>query len=236
MTTTASTRLRDDVYKNYEAARQAHAANPNDDAAKAELRATDEALAVELMAFAKRMIYAKYGDRVHRIDDHEIIIHDAGTHLFQQLARPGSIGNGGGGFNGTNGNGKKCSLSTWAWSVVDHYMLARIEERIRVLLPPNGLCLAETVEHPAPSPYKRAVLVEVLSSMSEKERQLWDLKVAGMTIPEIAEKLGKAKSTIDYRWHKITTKIRKRHQQHKAVPRTNKKQEEQTHARYSSAK
>lgn len=202
MTTTPSPHLRDDAYKNYEAAKQAYDASLKDDAANLELRAAEEVLAADLMAFAKRVIYTEFGNRINEFDA-ESIIQDAGTYLWQQLCRPESIGNGNGGFTA------KSLLSTWAWSVVKHYALAQIGAARKLLTEPNETFLSEEIVEPAPSPFRYVAQDEIINSLNDAERAVFIGKSEGFTGHEIAEREGVVDSTIDYRWKIARKKIRR---------------------------
>ena len=201
MNTMASARLSEDVYKNYETARHTFDASLKDDAAKAELRAAEAVLAVELLAFAKRVVYTEYGQRINECDS-EAIIEDAGTHVWQQICRPESIGNGNAGYTGKNG----CSFSSWAWSVVKHFVLARVKGS-REVCEPNGSFLQDKLPDFAPNPYKCVVRSQIISSLSDKQQRLYALKEEGYTGHEIAENEGVADSTVDYQWKQVRKKI-----------------------------
>ena len=197
MTTTASTHLSENVYTNYIAAKQAHLVDPDNAAAKATYLAAEATLATELLAFAKRVIYAKYGDNINRFDP-DAVIQDAGTELYQQLCHPESMGNGNGGFSG-----KSC-LSTWGWSVVNNRVLKHFEELRRFDRLPEG-----HIHHPAPSPFEAVARDEIINSLNDAQKAVFIGKSEGFTGHEIATKEGVVDSTIDYRWSKLKTKIRK---------------------------
>jgi DNA-directed RNA polymerase specialized sigma24 family protein len=202
MNTMASARLSEDVYKNYETAKHTFDASLKDDAAKAELLAAEAVLAVELLAFAKRVVYAQYGQRINGCD-FEAIIEDAGTHVWQQICRPESIGNGSAGYTGKNG----CSFSSWAWTVVKHFVLAQVKSS-RTVSEPNDLFLQDKLRDSAPNPYKCAERSQTISSLSDKQQRLYALKEEGYTGHEIAKKKSVADSTVDYQWKRVREKIR----------------------------
>lgn len=197
MTTTASTHLSEDVYTSYIAAKRAHLVHPDDAAAKATYLDAEATLATELLAFAKRVIYAKYGDNINRFDP-EVVIQDAGTELYQQLCHPESMGNGNGGFSG------KSSLSTWGWKVVNNHVLKHFKELRRFDRLPEG-----PVHHSAPSPFEAVARDEIINSLNDAQRTVFTGKTEGLTGHEIAQKQGVVDSTIDYRWKMARKKIRR---------------------------
>ena len=177
-------------------------ASLKDDAANLELLAAEEVLAAELMAFAKRVIYTEYGNRINNL---------IRSPLFKMLAH----------ICGSNYAGRKASamamadftakslLSTWAWSVVKHYALAQIEAARKLLTEPNETLLSEEIVEPAPSPFRYVAQDEIINSLNDAERAVFIGKSEGFTGHEIAEREGVVDSTIDYRWKIARKKIRR---------------------------
>ena len=205
--TTCAARLSEDAYNNLVAAKAALLANPKGspghDAAKATHSNADSTLAIELLAFAKRVIYVEFGDSINQFDA-ESIIEDAGTWVWQQLCRPESIGNGNGGFK------RDSSLATWAWKVVRNYTNDQIVAARKLLTEPNETFLAETMIDRVPNGYRYAAQDEHIDSLNDAEKAVFIGKSNGLTGHEIAKQQGVSDGTIDNDWKKTQQKLRRR--------------------------
>jgi RNA polymerase sigma-70 factor (ECF subfamily) len=106
---------------------------------------------------------------------------------------------------------RDASFRAWLFTIASHV----VADRYRAERPQQALELAEDIEDLRPSPEELALAAderrgvrELLARLPEHQRQVVELRLAGLTGAEIAQALGRSRANVDVTQYRAVSRLR----------------------------